>query len=546
MTNLFFYYAFCSVKNQIKKLFKSWFIIFLAACILFGVILGFGIGFLETFISEDTETQEPLPDEEYEDITLTEDEIVIAKRVLEGAIGILTVVVFFFGAINADKSGSAIFTMPDVNLLFQAPKKPQSILLFKLMTQIFVMFFVSLYFLIEIPELVKLLGLSPYVGVAIALVWLLIIVYQKLLNVFLYTFSSTYVKFKRYLRPLCFGFLGIFVIIYLIMYLKDGDAFTAFLSAYSNTPSRFIPIWGWLKGAVMFAVEGDYFLSALFLFLLVITAVAAACGIWRIKADFYEDALILSEKNDAVLKSALEGRTAKREKERKDTLLRDGMNRGAGANVFFFKSIYNRRRFSYLGFFTKTSITYLLIMLLASIILFFTYTPEGSPFFITALALCAMVFFRSLGNPLAQDMDKACFVTIPASPFEKLLFSLLGGCLDTALDTLPALLVSALILRANPLDLLLYYLLLLAIDFYAGNVILFIEISLPSALSLNAKQMVSILFLYFGLVPIGAMLIVGLVFDLFKLFLILASAFAFLVGIIFFLISPTILNRGRK
>ena len=137
-------------------------------------------------------------------------------------------------------------------------------------------------------------------------------------------------------------------------------------------------------------------------------------------------------------------------------------------------------------------------------------------------------------------------MTIPASHFEKLLFSLLGGRLDTALDTLPALLVSALILRANPLDLLLYYLLLLAIDFYSGNVILFIEISLPSALSLNAKQMVSILFLYFGLVPIGAMLIVGLVFDLLKLFLILASAFAFLVGIIFFLISPTILNRGRK
>ena len=44
---LFFYYAFCSVKNQLRKLFKTWVAIFFAVCLLFGVLIGLGAAALD-------------------------------------------------------------------------------------------------------------------------------------------------------------------------------------------------------------------------------------------------------------------------------------------------------------------------------------------------------------------------------------------------------------------------------------------------------------------------------------------------------------------
>ena len=57
---LFLYYALHSVKNQIKKLCRSWFIIFLIFCILFGAIIGIGVGLIAEHFSGD----EDIPAEE--------------------------------------------------------------------------------------------------------------------------------------------------------------------------------------------------------------------------------------------------------------------------------------------------------------------------------------------------------------------------------------------------------------------------------------------------------------------------------------------------
>ena len=64
---LFFYYAFCSVKNQLRKLFKTWVAIFFAVCLLFGVVIGLGAAFIEDLAD--------IPDEEAENLTTVGDAI---------------------------------------------------------------------------------------------------------------------------------------------------------------------------------------------------------------------------------------------------------------------------------------------------------------------------------------------------------------------------------------------------------------------------------------------------------------------------------------
>ncbi len=541
---LFLYYAFCSVKNQIKKLCNTWFIIFLIGCMLFGGLIGFGVGMLTEGLGDGEYEEETLPDDEIAVDELTPEEKEEMLDFLDGAVFILAIVIFFFAVLFGDKSGSSIFIMPDVNLLFSAPKKPQSVLLFRLMNQILLMLFASIYFAFQISSLVITLGLSVFSGIAILLAWVSIVVYQKLISVLVYTVASTHDRVKKYLRPISFAFIGLIAILYIIVYANTGDFVSAFNTVFASKSTRYIPVVGWIKGVVMWSIEGNILMSIIMLLLLSAFAVGLAYLVWRIKADFYEEAMHQSEKVAAAQAAALSGASAKREKERPDKTVRDGLNRGSGANVFFFKSLYNRKRFSHFGFLTKTAEFYLVVAAAAALILRFAFKTDS--FMAIGIGLCVAVFFRALGNPLVADMEKACFVTIPASAHEKVLWSVLAGSLDCALNILPAVLVSAVIIGASPLEVLIFALLAVAIDFYASNVMLFIEFSLPSSIALQLKQMVSVFFIYFGLVPIAAFVAVGMFLGLVDIFLLIAIFVALVIGTVFFIFSPIFIEKGRK
>ena len=269
-----------------------------------------------------------------------------------------------------------------------------------------------------------------------------------------------------------------------------------------------------------------------------------ASPIWKLKADFYEEAMKKSDER-AELNSALtDGRVAKRDKERSDKITRDGLNRGEGASVFLHKALYNRRRFSYFGFLTKTSVFYLSVGTLVSLLLRFVIGYNS--FIPIGLGLCLVVFFRSLGNPLAQDMSSVYFMTVPASAHEKVFFSLIGGTLSCALDVLPCVLLSALLLSASLLEVIAFYLLAVCVDFYASNVMLFIEFSLPSSLSLQVKQLVSILFIYFGILPMAIVVAIGALLGFFEAFLFIASAVAFAIGGVVYAFTPLFIANGKK
>lgn len=542
---LFLYYAFCSVKNQIKKLCRSWVIIFLLVCFLVGGVIGGVIGLVADNVEDgDAEGGEAEPSEPVEDEPIFDFELEDGAWLAECAVAVITLIVFFFGVFNADKSGSSIFSMPDVNLLFSAPLKPQSVLLFKLTTQIFLVLFASVYFAVQIPTLVAELELGAFVGAVVALAWILILIYQRLINIFLYILASMSARVKKMLLPTSVGILGAVCIAYFVCYRSTGSFLSAAKLLFAGSASRWIPVYGWIKGAVAWAAEGRIVLSASALVLLFGGAFAFAFGIWRMKPDFYEEALSRSQETAEALTSAQSGAVAKRSKERPDRIERDGMKHGGGANVFFFKSLYNRKRFSHFGFFTKTSELYLVLAVGAALIC--RLLLKTSSFIPIGLGLCVIVFLRSMADPLANDMDKAYFVTVPASAHEKILWSLLSGSVDCALDTLPAVVLSAVVLGASPLTAAAFWLLALSIDFYAANVMLFAELSLPASVALQIKQMVTVLFIYFGLIPIAAVLLIGFIVGLFEPFILIASAAALVIGAVFFCISPIFLERGRK
>lgn len=548
---LFFYYAFCSVKNQLRKLFKTWVAVFFAVCLLFGVLIGLGTVALDELASEEMPSEEEevvLPDEEFPaDEEMTEADIAQMMQIIELIVGGVILLVFVLNSLSADKNGCAVFLQADVNLLFASPMKPQSVLLFRLMTQIGTSLVLSIYLLFQVPNLVLNLGIPLLGAVAIIFTWGLVLILSKLLQVLLYTVSSTHPGTKKYIRPAIFALVSIIGVAFLLYWKGSGtDPLTAAVQFFNAPITRWIPVWGWLKGFCMFAVEGNILYLIISLVLLIATTVALVWGIWAMRVDFYEDAMAKSEETAELQRAAESGNSVaiKRKKDRSEKLRRDGLNHGWGASIYFFKTMYNRFRFATFGIFTKTTVTYLIASVATAYVLRFVIGMQS--LIPVALVLAGLAFFRSLGNPLSQDTGMDSFIMIPESPWAKIFYSLLGGSVSCALDLLPAMLVATVLMQVNPFETVVWILFIITLDFYSTAVATFIDLSIPTATAKQIRTVIQVMFIYFGLLPDIAILIIGGIFSALPIAVVIAAVANMCIGAIFFALSPLFLANGRK
>ena len=544
---LIFYYMTRTVKNQIKKLFRTWVAVFLLVCFGIGILFGLGAAGLSSLFEEDVPEDgyvEVLPDDTAEDaLTFTDEQ---RNGIVELTVGGIVLFVLAFSIAMADKNGGSIFLMADVNLLFPAPMKPQSVLLFRLIMQAGTSIIATIYLLFQIPNLVLNLGLG--VGTAFAMLgaWFFLMIFSKLLSVLLYTLASTKPELKRYLRPCLWGALLLIGIGYFLHARQSADYFTAALGYFNGPVTRYIPLWGWLKGLVLYSMEGNLagaLLSALGLLLL---AALLTVVIWRIRADFYEDAMARSEETaeKQAQMQAARPNLQKRKKDRNDTLRRDGLSRGAGASVYFHKAMYNRFRFAHLHVFTKTSETYLAVSIGLCLLLIFIVKSSFFP--VVPLVLAGFAFFRSLGNPITQDISQETFFLVPDTAHRKVFFSFAAGVVNSALDLLPALLVAAVVLRANPLTVLVWFLVIVSLGAYSDSIGMFIDLSLSTGLSQTVKSLVQILFVYFGLAPAAVLIVLGFAFNKLMLFALLTVLLNLIITALSLVISPLFVANGRK
>ena len=419
---------------------------------------------------------------------------------------------------TAEKNGAKIFLPADVGLLFPSPMKPQSVLLFRLTTKMGTMVLISLYMLFQLPNLILNLGLDGLGAVSVLVAWGLFLILVTLLQTFLYVLTASRDGQKSMISISVYILLGIVAAGFIAYFFANGRQLLPALDGFFNSAvSCFIPLWGWTKGLVMYTIEGNLPMAGLMLFLLIAFGAVLLYAIAHMNADFYEDAMARSEETAELVRRAREQGglfTSVRKKERSEKISRDGLNKGFGANVIFYKTVYNRHRFAYLRYFTKTAITYTVTAVLFAVLFYFVL-PElpFSPFLLVSLILFVFVFYRSLGNPLDQDTRVDYFRLIPESTFKKLMYSLFGGSYNCLLDLLPGMLIAAILLKAPFWMLPLMLLLAVTIDAYSTTVATFIDLAVPQSIGRTVKQMAQIMFIYFGLVPVAVVIGLGFIFN---------------------------------
>lgn len=551
------YYALHTFINTIKKIFKSKVMIVILCSFLIGGVIGGSVGFIsslvedqartESSVSKDDKTNDPAQMEE-DFMTVHADAI---RESIPAATMILLLVVVLWGIYGGSKKGSDFFLMADANILFAAPLKAQTVLMFRLSFQILALLFFTFYLIFQVPSMKLILGLDNFAIVAIFLAWGMLLFMSKLMSVFTYTLTATYEHLKKYVVPFVFA-VGLLVVAATgAVYISTGSDYMATLRlTYGADWSNYIPVFGWYKAIVMNAINGHVLASLGYMALNLVFLIALVWGIWHIKADFYEDALAGAQKRDDMTKAALEGRninkdkkqSAKRAQKLEHKVRKSYELKGWGASVFLHKSILNRRRFSKFGFVTNTLLLYLAIGGLGAA--FMAYKTDLREISVIGLIMALTLFFRNFGNPIEIESSHNWLFLVPEDPYKKVLYAILAGSVDCVLDLLPGIVVATVILRGNPLMALLWLATLVSMDFMFSCFGLLLQAILPSSAMDVVKSMLQMMLRAFIIVVIAIAFAIGTVLQGLALGAVFCMFTSLAVGTICFIVYPSLLHRG--
>lgn len=551
------YYALHTFINTIKKIFKSKVMIVILCSFLIGGVIGGSVGFISSLVEDQTRTESSVSkDDKTNDPAQMEEDFMTVhadaiRESIPAATMILLLVVVLWGIYGGSKKGSDFFLMADANILFAAPLKAQTVLMFRLSFQMLALLFFTFYLIFQVPSMKLILGLDNFAIVAIFLAWGMLLFMSKLMSVFTYTLTATYEHLKKYVVPFVFA-VGLLVVAATgAVYISTGRDYMATLRlTYGADWSNYIPVFGWYKAMVMNAINGHVLASLGYMALNLVFLIALVWGIWHIKADFYEDALAGAQKRDDMTKAALEGRninkdkkqSAKRAQKLEHKVRKSYELKGWGASVFLHKSILNRRRFSKFGFVTNTLLLYLAIGGLGAA--FMAYKTDLREISVIGLIMALTLFFRNFGNPIEIESSHNWLFLVPEDPYKKVLYAILAGSVDCVLDLLPGIVVATVILRGNPLMALLWLATLVSMDFMFSCFGLLLQAILPSSAMDVVKSMLQMMLRAFIIVVIAIAFAIGTVLQGLALGAVFCMFTSLAVGTICFIVYPSLLHRG--
>lgn len=551
------YYALHTFINTIKKIFKSKVMIVILCSFLIGGVVGGSVGFISSLVEDQAQTESSVSkDDKTNDPAQMEEDFMMVhadaiRESIPAATMILLLVVVLWGIYGGSKKGSDFFLMADANILFAAPLKAQTVLMFRLSFQMLALLTFTFYLIFQVPSMKLILGLDNFAIVAIFLAWGMLLFMSKLMSVFTYTLTATYEHLKKYVVPFVFA-VGLLVVAATgAVYISTGNDYMATLRlTYGADWSNYIPVFGWYKAMVMNAINGHVFASLGYMALNLVFLIALVWGIWHIKADFYEDALAGAQKRDDMTKAALEGRninkdkkqSAKRTQKLEHKVRKSYELKGWGASVFLHKSILNRRRFSKFGFVTNTLLLYLAIGGLGAA--FMAYKTDLREISVIGLIMALTLFFRNFGNPIEIESSHNWLFLVPEDPYKKVLYAILAGSVDCVLDLLPGIVVATVILRGNPLMALLWLATLVSMDFMFSCFGLLLQAILPSGAMDVVKSMLQMMLRAFIIVVIAIAFAIGTVLQGLALGAVFCMFTSLAVGTICFIVYPSLLHRG--
>jgi len=331
---------------------------------------------------------------------------------------------------------TGILTMADATYLFTGPFERRTVLAYIListapgaaLTGFFVCFYMP-YLLGPALTLPKFFVVLLIISLMFACIYLS--------YYYIYIIDTEKTGFKKKAKYVFLGFAGILLAIFLGMLVSSGFRLKATADNYfSGTWYNWVPLFGWTKWAINSILTGNI-LSGLIpaTTLLVIANTALCFALYNCKVDFYEKALEDSVRLQKMLEdikthgSADARSTAKLKRERFSIRYYDG------AAAIFSRQILENKKVS-------------IMANMREIFLGLFYVVFGKVLNLDFTLVFAMISFgalsMSLNDSWHREFKKPYIFLIPASSFQKVIFSVLPGLVKTMLSGCISLIVGGL------------------------------------------------------------------------------------------------------
>jgi putative ABC exporter len=326
---------------------------------------------------------------------------------------------FIATSLKGLSSGASFYSMADVSLLFSTPISTKRILIYGLIKQMGTSLLVGVFLIYQYAWLNMTYGLS-FGGLIVILIGYCIVVFcSQLAAMAIYSFSSNDEKLQAKIKFIIVG-LSALVVSYIFYKTVTGteNIIDSAVEATNSFWLNLLPVVGWVKMAVVGVFSANYIhiISGVGLTLLSIFVIVYA--ITKIRSDFYEDVLLATEVSHSAITAKKEGNITDARKNVR--VGRIGINRGTGADVFFYKHLIENRR-SGLFLIDKTSIIFIIISIVYA---FFTSNVINQnsenilPIFIFSTYM--QIFSTATGRWI-RELKMPFVYMIPVNPFLKLI-----------------------------------------------------------------------------------------------------------------------------
>ena len=418
------YLLITKLKNQIKSLFKSpgkiIYLLFIVALIA-----------LTLFSSGETDEQPGR-----------------AVRSLGELTAIVTLfysIMFVLGAAKGFKTGASMFSMADVNLVFPAPFRQQSVLFYGLFRQMGTSLLLGLFLLFQYSWMHNAYGITLPMLLVILLGYAVTVFFGEVSAMAIYIFTSADDRKRSVLKTAFYAFVIGFLLYVAGSGLADSTQFiTRAADAVGSAVTWFFPVSGWTGHAVSGALTGS--LAALLLGIVLCAAflVLIVTLIMRTRQDYYEDVLKSSEMMQSAITARKEGRMAETAPQNVK-VGKTGLGRGWGADAMYYKHrIENRRARIFL-----MNTTSLIFVVVTIALAFFMKSAGLAVVFIMSTTM--QIFTVALGR-FNKELTKPYIYLIPEPPLKKMLYALAESGPSTFLEALVIYIPVAFILGLTPVE----------------------------------------------------------------------------------------------
>lgn len=347
---------------------------------------------------------------------------------------ILAVYTLFFAltAYNGFGSGSSMYSMADVMMLFPSPLKPRTILGYGLVRQLGLAALVCFFMIYQYSWINTLYGITPAGLAEIILCFVLVIFAGQLTAMLIYSQTSGDDRKKRVFKSVFFAVILLAVAAAgIYAYTSGGNLFDGTVELLSGKAAKFFPVSGWMSGTAAALMSGDV-ITALLWALPVIALLAVM--VWRIgktDTEYYEDVLAATEVAQSAITARKENGGMNVYVKKNVKVGKTGIGAGEGASAIYHKLKVESRRGR---FFIVDTMSFIFIIITIVFVIImkagFASDPEMAAdsaeaaqiAMISGLAMSVyMQMFSTAMGIFAKELTLPYIYMIPEPPFKKLL-----------------------------------------------------------------------------------------------------------------------------